>query len=1024
MSPPTLDAALRRNARERPSAIACVLVPNAREKNRKCFFTWDELHGVVDALARVLRADRHPRVLSFCRDGVEAFVALHACARARKSLVNVDAATPASRIRDVARDANATTCLCANDGDEDSVKSVLGEDGVAVRVWEVINAGAEAIEAEEDETREDDEIWIAYTSGTTGKCKGAAATHRRAMAYARAKCEVEEIDACSRVCLASNATFDLWHGDACAAAAAGAAVVVASRATFQHDFARVLREGEVTHVCCTPTMFSLARLPRGIVDAPKLRCVSLAGERMRESTIALWADDVALYNVYGATETTVVQTYARMRNAEDESTNRAGKAYEGFASVFVVDEMREGELAVQSFAQRRGVEGEVAIGGICVADGYLNDPERTARAFVHSPFGTVYLTGDRGYIDDAGDLYLRGRLDRQVKIRGHRVELDEIEAALRSCPALCDDAVVFYDANEGVLTSHARAASPTFDASSDADLYAFALERVVELRLPRHMVPRRHVFIEHARWPLTSSGKTNRQILLQWFASGETKAFRPKREKPQAGLETVVANAWAVALGHGDASDIGALDAFDALGGTSLNVLAVSKALASDDGIVRSRDTARGEIVRDARIGLRDGEAAALLNDGEEPAACAFDVIDGPFAPCEIFARPVLRDYVDYLRAQGIDADVNAPASTAVEPQRDTSANRRMLAACGRGVAPVVRALLATGVEASGEHLRAAAASLADEAVDVVQTLLAAGADASSSSATAGTLATHVAAARGNSEMLEMLLAAGAPAGAKDADKQTICHLAVRSGDVSTVRVAANACKHLKTRKGGLESWDRWKRTPAAWALVAGSSEILAELRDAGANLTSLETDVSNAWVHGSLSAKSEVQLAHRPVRKRGAAAEVLSALAARLDAANVESERIEAATAIRELVCANAENREKARTIGLVPKLCELARDRHCVEAIGALRNLATNRSAAGAAGDAGAMEILGNVIRARAKVKDSELSAEDRRIVYAAASAMRALAVKHDANAARLRASRDVADVVSRLCEGMRLE
>jgi hypothetical protein len=107
-----------------------------------------------------------------------------------------------------------------------------------------------------------------------------------------------------------------------------------------------------------------------------------------------------------------------------------------------------------------------------------------------------------------------------------------------------------------------------------------------------------------------------------------------------------------------------------------------------------------------------------------------------------------------------------------------------------------------------------------------------------------------------------------------------------------------------------------------------------------------------------------------------------------------------------------------------LVPKLCELARDRHCVEAIGALRNLATNTSAAGAAGDAGAMEILGDVIRARAKLKDSELSADDRRVVYAAASAMRALAVKHDANAARLRASRDVADVVSRLCEGMRLE
>lgn len=86
--------------------------------------------------------------------------------------MNVDAVTSASRIRDVARDANAMMCLCVNDGDEDLVKLVLGEDGVVVCVWEVINVGVEVIEVEEDETREDDEIWIAYTSGTTGKCKG------------------------------------------------------------------------------------------------------------------------------------------------------------------------------------------------------------------------------------------------------------------------------------------------------------------------------------------------------------------------------------------------------------------------------------------------------------------------------------------------------------------------------------------------------------------------------------------------------------------------------------------------------------------------------------------------------------------------------------------------------------------------------------------------------------------------------------------------------------------------------------
>jgi RNA-splicing ligase RtcB len=109
---------------------------------------------------------------------------------------------------------------------------------------------------------------------------------------------------------------------------------------------------------------------------------------------------------------------------------------------------------------------------------------------------------------------------------------------------------------------------------------------------------------------------------------------------------------------------------------------------------------------------------------------------------------------------------------------------------------------------------------------------------------------------------------------------------------------------------------------------------------------------------------------------------------------------------------------------MGAVPKLCELVRVHHCVEAIGALRNIAANTSAASAAGAAGAMEILADVIRSRAKVEESRLNAEDKRVVYATASAMRALTVKHDANAEILRSLQDVADIVSQFCEGMRIE
>lgn len=114
-------------------------------------------------------------------------------------------------------------------------------------------------------------------------------------------------------------------------------------------------------------------------------------------------------------------------------------------------------------------------------------------------------------------------------------------------------------------------------------------------------------------------------------------------------MEIVVANVWVVVLGYGDVSDIGVFDVFDVFGGILFNVFVVLKVLVSDDGIVCLCDIACGEIVREARIGLRDGEVVVLFNDGEEFVVCVFDVIDGLFVLCEIFVRFVFCDYVDYL---------------------------------------------------------------------------------------------------------------------------------------------------------------------------------------------------------------------------------------------------------------------------------------------------------------------------------------------------------------------------------------
>jgi hypothetical protein len=329
---------------------------------------------------------------------------------------------------------------------------------------------------------------------------------------------------------------------------------------------------------------------------------------------------------------------------------------------------------------------------------------------------------------------------------------------------------------------------------------------------------------------------------------------------------------------------------------------------------------------------------------------------------------------------------------------------------------------LKSGTTPRGSYLRAAAASVEPtRACDAVAALLNAGADPNDASEK-GTRATHIAAARGNAAVLEALLDAGAFAGAKDFDKQTILHLAVRSGDVATTRVAAHACACLRTREGGLESWDRWKRTAGAWALRFGDAESLSILRDAGAKLTGLERDVSEythggVTHHGELSERSEVQMRSRPARKRGASAEVIEALTRRLDGRD-EAAATEAASALRELVCANAENRRASRDAGAVPKLLRRIRAFTCVESIGALRNIANDPVASNEAGELGAVDALVDVIRTNAVSVSlgggGRVGGDARRAVFAAGSALRSLTLKDAANAERVSRLEGVFDLV----------
>ena len=1042
-----------RNARDAPDAPACCEVGDDGAVGTR--LSWRELDERVDAASRAIGACTPPgrRVMCVARDGIAPLVALHACYRAGRSFVATDHASwPATRLAAIAADALCVSAVCADDDESTRARGWFGD---AIDAY----VSLESVDARDDtavsapsapSTLVGDprwrELYVAYTSGSSGfGAKGTVATVDAVFRYCASKTRVESIDSTARVCLASNTTFDIYPSDAFAAAAARSCAVVSSRASMQADFASVLRNGDVTHVCCTPTLFSLAQLPNGWDDVPSMRCVTLAGERMSTETLERWGGPNEseetdkgkskrgqLFNAYGATEATVLQTYAVMSRGDDPG--RVGKAYGDwdFAAVHVVKRGVDGDLVFLE----PGSQGEVAFSGRCVSGGYLNDPVRTTNAFVETgdDIGRVYMTGDVGWIDTHGHLRLVGRADRQVKIRGVRTELDEIETHVASCVDLVEDAAVDHDADTHAVTAHVRIRG--FDGYTPEIhewIYARALEQHVRRIAPVHAAPTRYAFYERERWPLTSSGKTDRVELTRRLADGTHAVFRPRRVVPEVGLEATLAAAWAASLGLSGA-DVGATDSFDALGGNSLNVLDVSRRLANDPRLSRipgSTEASSGGPPRGSDAGIVDGEAAALLRrDDDEPAACAAGIVEGPFAPCEILARPALRDYAAYLITQGvrfIGDDANDAKGTDVcidgsAEEGGDSLERCALAACGLGVVPAVRSLLKSGTTPRGSYLRAAAASVdPTRAYGAVAALLNAGADPNDASEK-GTRATHIAAARGNAAVLEALLDAGAFAGAKDFDKQTILHLAVRSGDVATTRVAAHACACLRTREGGLESWDRWKRTAGAWALRFGDAESLSILRDAGAKLTGLERDVSEythggVTHHGELSERSEVQMRSRPARKRGASAEVIEALTRRLDGRD-EAAATEAASALRELVCANAENRRASRDAGAVPKLLRRIRAFTCVESIGALRNIANDPVASNEAGELGAVDALVDVIRTNAASVSlgggGRVDGDARRAVFAAGSALRSLTLKDAANAERVSRLEGVFDLV----------
>ncbi|MEU7785303.1 amino acid adenylation domain-containing protein [Amycolatopsis sp. NPDC049159] len=313
---------------------------------------------------------------------------------------------------------------------------------------------------------------VLYTSGSTGRPKGVLTSHRNVVAFVTGFAGRLGVGPGTRTLGISSLGFDAFTMDVFVPLAVGGSVQLAGTAdrADPERLRRFIVEHDVNWGFITPTLLSLL----DPADVPGWRTVACGGEPVPAELVARWLPGRRFFHVYGPTETTVVVV-------TDEVTGvPADPLPLGTPTPWHRAHVVDGELRPVA----PGEVGELVIGGPGLAAGYLGSPELTARKFVEDPFTPgerLYRTGDLARLRLDGRLEFAGRADRQVKIRGQRIELGEVEAALGAHP---DVGAVAVEAVPGPGGTRLVAFLSPASAPSDVDLHAYAGERLTEAMRP------------------------------------------------------------------------------------------------------------------------------------------------------------------------------------------------------------------------------------------------------------------------------------------------------------------------------------------------------------------------------------------------------------------------------------------------------------------------------------------------------------------------------------------------------------
>lgn len=522
-----------------PDAIAVVF-----EDER---LTYREANRRANRLAHCLRKlDIGPDTIVgiFAERSLEMIIGLLATLKAGGAYLPLDPSYPAARLAFMLDDAHPSVVLV-----QSRLRVQLPRHGAKVVCLEDDFAAESDVNAV-NITNPENLAYVIYTSGSTGRPKGVMCTHRCICNWLLWSQEAYRLTSDDRIMHKTPFTFDVSLAEIFWSLVAGSQLVVA-RPSLHGDSRYLIKticENSVTAMHFVPSMLSAFLEDKDAVRCSSLRLVICAGEalpaQLQERFFAV-LPDTELHNNYGPTEAGVV-TYWQCQRGWGERIVPIGWPIAN-TQIYILDQ------AMQPVPT--GVAGELYIGGVQLARGYLARPELTAKVFLSNPFGEgrLYKTGDLARYREDGAIEYLGRIDQQVKLRGQRVELGEIEAVLKKHEAVRDCVVL--TRQEGG-EAHKRLVA--YVVANDLSLQD--LRRHAQQMLPDYMVPSAVVFLREL--PLTASGKLDRRALPEPALQGEAVSVPPRDT-----LETQLVAIWEKAL---RLKPIGITDNFFELGGNSL----------------------------------------------------------------------------------------------------------------------------------------------------------------------------------------------------------------------------------------------------------------------------------------------------------------------------------------------------------------------------------------------------------------------------------------------------------------------